>query len=88
MVNNNGHTFGSRVTYVDREGKRHNALVTIPWATCLNIVYVGERHGDSYGNELLRETSVPYQEKGMSGNYIEYPVIDVPTAQSIERGEL
>ena len=80
MRNQNGHDFGDHVVYVDREGKRRNALVMIPWATCLNIVYVGEKDGDSYGNELLRETSVCYQQEGMGGNYIEYPVNDIPRA--------
>lgn len=63
---------GSSVVFVDSEGKEHNALVIHEWETCLNIVYVNplKENEDSFGNERIKETSVPYYEEGMSGFYI------------------
>jgi len=61
---------GDVVTYVDREGKRHSALVIHNWESCLNIAYVLPDQDDSWGNLIQRETSVPFYQEGMSGNYI------------------
>lgn len=62
---------GDVVKYVDRDGNVHNALVIYVWQTCLNIAYVDpEVSNDSYGNAINKETSVPFEQEGMSGNYI------------------
>ena len=59
---------GDVVTFVDRTGRFHNALVIHVWGNFLNIAHVGVGT-DSFGNEIVKETSVPYREKGMSGYY-------------------
>lgn len=63
---------GSVVVYVDSKGVRHNAIVTcvfkreFPERTekpGLNVVYVSDdpKEGDSYGQQMKRETSVIHQ---------------------------
>lgn len=61
---------GDVVGFVDREGKRHNALVICAWWFCLNIAYVDPSNDDSWGNLIIKETSVPFKEEGMSGFYV------------------
>lgn len=69
---NDNQPVGTYVKYVDFEGKEHDALITHVWSTCVNLVYVGSKSGDSFGNERLYATSVPPHSEGMNGNYF-YP---------------
>lgn len=62
---------GDVVVFVDGNGVRHNALVIYVFQTTLNIAYVGSGETDSYGNLLIKKTSVPFKEDGMSGFYID-----------------
>lgn len=60
---------GTWVTYVDPQGKSHNAIVTADWSTknfnpgALNVVYVTDEAGkrDPYGMQIERATSVPHK---------------------------
>lgn len=61
---------GDAVGYVDSSGKAYSALVLHVWANCLNVAYVSADEEDSFGNLVIKVTSVPYQQEGMSGNYI------------------
>ncbi len=70
---------GSVVTYVDRDGQEHQALVIFEWGSCLNLVYVhkpfeanpsgGYQGADSMGFERKVETSVPRYESDMGSFY-------------------
>ena len=64
---------GEAVMYVDTEGIAHVALIIHVWPTCLNIAYVSKSkdNDDSYGNEILKKTSVPFKQEGMEGHYVE-----------------
>ncbi len=62
---------GDPVVFVDGDGLAHHALILHAWPTSLNIAYVHDVASDSYGNNVVRETSVPFKEDGMSGFYIE-----------------
>jgi len=63
---------GDAVRYVDRYGYEHNALVVHAWSATMNIAYVGKEE-DSIGRIVVRETSVPWFEKGMQGYYVKKP---------------
>ena len=52
---------GDVVTFVDAVTVEHDALVTAVWSeNCINVVYVSddETRTDTYGRQILRETSV------------------------------
>lgn len=62
---------GDAVKYVAMNGEEHNALIVHVWDTTflMNLVYVGEVE-DSFGNKIVRATSVPWFEEGMKGFYV------------------
>ena len=69
---------GDAVIFVDRDGNRHNALVIHAWDTTVNIVFINTNKNvddDSFGHERIKETSVPFYEMGMSGFYINEPLL-------------
>lgn len=52
---------GKACVYVDPRGRHYAALITEVWGPqCVNVVYVNdvEEQRDSYGQKLLRSTSV------------------------------
>lgn len=52
---------GKACVYIDPRGKAYEALITEVWGPqCVNVVYVNDVDGqrDSYGQKLLRATSV------------------------------
>ena len=63
---------GDPVIFVDEKGVEHNALVIHVWDSSLNIVYVSPStdNDDSFGNERIKVTSVPFHEQGMNVFYI------------------
>lgn len=63
---------GDACIFVDKHGTEHNALVIHVWETSVNVVIVDPHNpeGDSFGNQRVKKTSVPFQEPGMSGFYI------------------
>lgn len=64
---------GSRIDFTDKEGKEHNALVIHAFDTCLNIAHVDPDNSDnSFGNNIIKETSVPYFEEGMKAFYVDH----------------
>lgn len=64
---------GTVVEYVDAHGIAHAAIVTADWSTgnpdaagkSLNVVYVtdDETMRDSYGRQIVRETSVVHESR-------------------------
>lgn len=58
---------GECVTFVDRTSQPHAALVTAVWGEndtpSINVVIVDTTEGsrDNYGQQLIRETSVPHE---------------------------
>lgn len=62
---------GDRIVFVDDDGMAHNALVLHAWEQTLNIAYVHETASDSYGNNIIKKTNVPYKQPDISGFYIE-----------------
>lgn len=63
---------GDVVTFIDADGNPHNALIIHDWGSSLNIVFVNPTgdNDDSFGNERVLHTSVPFFQEGMSGFYI------------------
>lgn len=67
---------GDRVIFVDEYGIEHNALIIYVWQSCLNIAYVDVAGGDriaaqdSFGNCIIKRTSIPLFQEGMSGLYV------------------
>lgn len=52
---------GTACVYVDPRGRAFDALITEVWGPqCVNVVYVNDVEGqrDSYGQKLMRATSV------------------------------
>lgn len=55
---------GETVIYVDPVGKPFDALVTAVFSeNCINVVYISddETRNDTYGRQIVRETSVARQ---------------------------
>lgn len=55
---------GDAVTYVDTVGVEHDALLTaVHGPYCVNLLYVAkdESRTDSFGRQILRESSVTIQ---------------------------
>jgi hypothetical protein len=79
---------GTACTYFDSRGRAYAALITQVWGPqCINLVYVNDVEGqsDSYGQKLLRATSVMHGSiqqahgnywmlPGESRNYVPQPV--------------
>ena len=64
---------GTHCTYFDPRGRAYPALITEVWGPqCVNVVYVNdvESQRDSYGQKLLRATSVMHGSiQQAHGNY-------------------
>jgi len=69
-VGENRNKIGDYIVFVDDDGISHNALVIHAWENSLNIAYVDEIESDSYGNLIVKKTSVPYKQPEMSGFYV------------------
>jgi hypothetical protein len=50
---------GEHVIYCDPKGIDHNALVTVDWGGCINVVYVSpdETKQDQYGRQIERNAT-------------------------------
>lgn len=64
---------GEAVKYVDAKGIAHVALIIHVWEACLNIAYISKSkdNEDSSGNEIIKQTSVPFRQEGMESGYVE-----------------
>lgn len=70
---------GDRVTYVDPERKSHNAIVICVFSRTdgleppINVVMVDPdpKKDDSWGRQIVRETSVSYKSQAAPGRYWE-----------------
>lgn len=64
---------GKPCVYVDPRGKHYDALITEVWGPqCINLIYVNDVEGqrDSYGQKMLRQTSVMHGSiQQAHGNY-------------------
>lgn len=76
---------GKSCVYFDPRGKAYDALITEVWGPqCVNVVYVNDIEGqrDSYGQKLLRATSVMHGSiQQAHGNYWLLPGEDRPHVQ-------
>lgn len=69
---------GEHVVYCDPKGVDHDALCTIDWGGCINVVYVSddESKQDQYGRQIERNaTSVTDgdNESAAHGRYWRFP---------------
>ena len=68
---------GAHCTYVDPRGQAFPALITEVWGPqCVNVIYVNDVEGqrDSYGQKMLRSTSVMHGSVQQAhGNYFLMP---------------
>jgi hypothetical protein len=64
---------GTACTFFDPRGRAYDALITEVWGKqCVNVVYVNDVEGqsDSYGQKLMRATSVMHGSiQQAHGNY-------------------
>jgi hypothetical protein len=67
---------GERVIYVDPKGIDHDALCTIDWGRCINVVFVStdESKKDQYGRQIEREISISdADQSGVHGRHWRFP---------------
>ena len=83
---------GAACVFVDPRGVAHPALITEVWGPqCVNVVYVNDAEGqtDSYGQKLLRSTSVMHGSLQQAhGNYWLLPGEERPLRQPVHDSAL